>query len=125
MSGDMASRLDRFQSIDPALLNIRPDDRVIDLGCGTGRHVLELCKSPGTILGADLSRHDLRVARYLIEIMRRDGDVRARVHWLQTAGERLPFVDDAFDRVICTETLEHVDDDGDSLRQFGWLEEIG
>ncbi len=104
-------RLDRFQSIDPALLDIRPTDRVIDLGCGTGRHVLELAKSPSTVLGADISRHDLRVGRYLLEIMRREGDVRARVHWLQTAGERLPFVDGAFDRVICTETLEHVDDD--------------
>lgn len=110
--------LDRFQSIDPALLDIRADDRVIDLGCGTGRHVLELAKSPATILGADLSLHDLRVGRYLLEIMRRDGDVRARVHWLQTAGERLPFVDGAFDRIICTETLEHVDDDSVLAREL-------
>ena len=50
--------------------------------------------------------------------MRRDGDVRARVHWLQTAGERLPFVDGAFDRVICTETLEHVDDDSVLAREL-------
>ncbi|MBF6600720.1 MAG: methyltransferase domain-containing protein [Dehalococcoidia bacterium] len=107
----MASRLDRFQSIDPALLDIGAGDRVIDLGCGTGRHVLELAKSPGRLVGADLSSHDLRVGRYLLEIMRRDGEVRAEVHWLQSAGERLPFVDAAFDRVICTETLEHVDDD--------------
>ncbi len=105
------ARLDRFQSIDPALLDIRPEHRAIDLGCGTGRHVLELCKAQGTIIGADLSRHDLRVGRYLLEIMRRRGEVRAKVHWMQTAGERLPFVDAAFDRVICTETLEHVDDD--------------
>ncbi|MDE3094386.1 MAG: class I SAM-dependent methyltransferase [Chloroflexota bacterium] len=104
-------RLDRFQSIDPALLDIRAEHRAIDLGCGTGRHVLELCKGEGTIIGADLSRHDLRVGRYLLEIMRRRGEVRAKVHWMQTAGERLPFVDAAFDRVICTETLEHVDDD--------------
>jgi predicted SAM-dependent methyltransferase len=44
--------------------------------------------------------------------------VQARVHWLQTAGERLPFVDGAFDRVICTETLEHVDDDAVLAREL-------
>jgi SAM-dependent methyltransferase len=107
----MLSTLDRFQSIDPSLLDITPADRVIDLGCGTGRHVLELSKTPSDIIGADISRHDIRAGRYLLEIMRRRGEVKARVHWLQTAGERLPFKDAAFDRVICTETLEHVDDE--------------
>ena len=107
----MPSTLDRFQSIDPALLDIAPDDRVIDLGCGTGRHVLELSKIPSDIIGADISRDDIRAGRYLLEIMRRRDEVKARVHWLQTAGERLPFKDGAFDRVICTETLEHVDDE--------------
>lgn len=103
--------LDRFQSIDPALLAVQSADRVIDLGCGTGRHVLELAKWPCTLLGADISPDDLRVARFLLEIMRRRDEVKARVHWLRSAGERLPFVDGAFDRVMCTETLEHVDDD--------------
>jgi SAM-dependent methyltransferase len=109
--------LDRFQSIDPALLTSArtTGDRP---RCGLGRHVLELVQVPSTILGADISRHDLRVGRYLLEIMRRDGDVRAGVHWLQTAGERLPFVDGAFDRVICTETLEHVDDDSVLAREL-------
>ena len=107
----MVSTLDRFQSIDPALLDIAPTDRVIDLGCGTGRHVLELSKIPADIIGADISRTDIRAGRYLLEIMRRRDEVKARVHWLQTAGERLPFKDGAFDRVICTETLEHVDDE--------------
>lgn len=110
--------LDRFQSIDPALLDIGPHDRVIDLGCGTGRHVLELAKGPGVVHGADISRHDLRIGRYLLEIMRRRGEVRARVHWLQMAGEQLPFADGAFDRVICTETLEHVDDDSVLAREL-------
>ncbi len=60
----------------------------------------------------------MRAPRNLLDIMRREGDVRARVHWLQSAGERLPFVDGAFDRVICTETLEHVDDDGVLAREL-------
>jgi SAM-dependent methyltransferase len=107
----MASRLDRFQSIDPALLDIRDGMRVIDLGCGTGRHVLELSKGPGIIIGADISSTDLLAGRYLVEIMRRRDEVNAEVHWMRSAGERLPFTDNAFDRVICTETLEHVDDD--------------
>ena len=107
----MPSTLDRFQSIDPALLDIRAEDRVIDLGCGTGRHVLELAKRPADVIGADISRDDIRAGRYLLEIMRRRDEVKARVHWLQTAGERLPFKDGAFDRIICTETLEHVDDE--------------
>ena len=114
----MVSTLDRFQSIDPALLDIRAGDRVIDLGCGTGRHVLALSKQPGIIHGADISRHDLRIARYLLEIMRRRNEVKAKVHWLQMAGERLPFADAAFDRVICTETLEHVDDDAVLAREL-------
>lgn len=107
----MVSALDRFQSIDPDLMDIGPEDHVIDLGCGTGRHVLELSKIPSNIIGADISRDDIRAGRYLLEIMRRRDEVQARVHWLQTAGERLPFKDGAFDRVICTETLEHVDDE--------------
>jgi ubiquinone/menaquinone biosynthesis C-methylase UbiE len=110
--------LDRFQSVDPALLDIEPHHRAIDLGCGTGRHVLELSKGPGTIVGADLSDNDLRAGRFLLEIMRRRGEVHARVHWMQAAGERLPFVDGAFDRVICTETLEHVDDDAALAREL-------
>jgi ubiquinone/menaquinone biosynthesis C-methylase UbiE len=114
----MPSTLDRFQSIDPALLDIGPDDRVIDLGCGTGRHVLELSKIESNIIGADMSRNDIRAGRYLLEIMRRRDEVKARVHWLQTAGERLPFRDAAFDRVICTETLEHVDDDSVLAREL-------
>ena len=44
---------------------------MIDLGCGTGRHVLALAKAPGTVLGADISTDDLRVGRYLLKAMQK------------------------------------------------------
>ncbi len=63
--------LDRFQSIDFGLLGLKPGSRVLDLGCGTGRHTLEASKHPGRVYGVDLLGGDILRARYLLEIMRR------------------------------------------------------
>ncbi len=44
--------------------------------------------------------------------------LRARVNLLVASGERLPFADGSFDRVICTEVFEHVPDDRPLLAEF-------
>lgn len=104
-------RLERLRAIDPQLLRLHPDCRLLDLGCGTGRHTLEICRQDCEIVAADLSRVDLLKARYLLGIMRRRAEARARVHFALADGFYLPFASGRFDRIICTETLEHVQDD--------------
>ncbi len=110
--------MNRFQAIDPLVLDLQPGDRLLDVGCGQGRHLLEMSRSPGLQIGVDWARRDLHKAAYWYHLMHRDGEVNGRVYFLQGDAPRLPFKDGAFDRVLCTEVMEHVSDDRAVLREL-------
>ena len=111
-------QLDRFLAVDPEILGLRPGDRLLDVGCGTGRHTLEASRWDCRIAAADLSLLDLLKTRYLLGIMRGRAEVRAGVDFMVADGFHLPFPDACFDRVMCTETLEHVRDDLALVREM-------
>ncbi|MEX1255498.1 MAG: class I SAM-dependent methyltransferase [Dehalococcoidia bacterium] len=110
--------LDRYQAVDPAKLKLKPGARILDVGCGTGRHLLELSRYPVDLVGVDMSREDLRKTWYMFLITANEQPVNATLELIVGGGEGLPFPDGAFDRVMCTETLEHVPDDGAVLREL-------
>jgi SAM-dependent methyltransferase len=95
-------------TVDLTRLGIRPGDLVLDAGCGEGRHCFGALERGARVVGVDLDRDALRKA---------SGALRFRAHelgrlggTLQADAFRLPFADARFDRVICSEVMEHVHD---------------
>ena len=100
-------------SIDPSLLPAGSAARVLDVGCGDGRHIAEAARRGTFAVGLDYDRAELAKARGRIG--------GQRVDLVVGDATRLPFRDSAFDAVICTETLEHLPDDAGALREMARL----
>jgi len=106
-------------TIDYDLLGIRDGERVLDVGCGDGRHSSSLCERLRcTVCALDIDQASLAKTSYLLYLMEREGRCRGR--WLSLRGDamRLPFKDGYFDRVICSEVLEHLPDDHQAIMEL-------
>ena len=75
-------------------LQIAPGARLLDLGCGTGRHALELAKRGHRVTGLDISAGMLAQART------KANAAGVCVEWIQGDATRFSFAD-PFDAVIC------------------------
>lgn len=97
---------------------LRPGDTVLEIGCGTGIHLLALAGSPrragfGRGMGTDLSPAMVAAARERRAASGWDG----RISFAVDAAERLRSVADAaVDVVFCVGALEHMLDQAAVLR---------
>jgi demethylmenaquinone methyltransferase/2-methoxy-6-polyprenyl-1,4-benzoquinol methylase len=99
----------RTEAID--LLDPGDDDRVLDVGCGTGFATEGLLERTERVHGLDQSRHQLE--RAWAKFGKTD-----RVRFYRGDAERLPFGDDAFDAVWSSGSIEYWPDPVAALREF-------
>lgn len=99
-------------------LRLSPGDRVLDLGCGEGRHVHGLYLEGGLhIVGVDLDQPSLKKAEEGLVWLPKPTVEGGSVEFLQADATALPFPDDHFDAVIVSEVLEHLPDYHAALRE--------
>jgi SAM-dependent methyltransferase len=113
-----------MQTVEFNHMALRAGDRVLDLGCGEGRHVIATGFAvPVHCIGVDLSLEDLLTAAgRLAETGLVDG---ARADLTCADALRLPFANDSFDVIICSEVLEHIADYPAVLREIRRLLKAG
>ena len=85
--------------------DLRPGERVLDLGCGTGivaRQVASCLKARGKVTGIDVSPNMLAVAKVAAN---REG---LTIEWREGNAEHPPFHESSFDLVLCQFALMFV-----------------
>lgn len=99
-----------LETIDLDRIRLAPGDRILDLGCGQGRHALQAYVTDRVhAVGLDMNPNRLSEARRQLEGLAQD-DPERRLSFLVGDGMKLPFSDASFDKVICAEVLEHLHD---------------
>lgn len=95
----------RFTDIGLQMLDVQPNELVLEIGCGTGHALIEFANRDAQVVAVDISEGMIHVARKRIQ-----NKVQKRIVGLcQGDGLFIPLPDDQFDIVFLSFTLELFD----------------
>jgi SAM-dependent methyltransferase len=104
-------------TVDFERLDVGSGARVLDVGCGTGRHCFEALRRGCTVVGLDLAERDLRQANDWMAAMHAAGESRSSGSVVRGDALHVPFPDETFDALVISEVLEHIHADSLALSE--------
>ncbi len=107
-------------TVDYERLGVRDGERLLDLGCGFGRHAFGAVRLGAKVVAVDAASEEVTQVRDTIGAMLEAGEIRDvdEAGAVQGDALRLPFADGVFDRVIASEVLEHIPDDHSAMAEL-------
>jgi len=110
-SGVTSRWRDPVQRASLDALHLGAEDRLLDVGCGTGAASRSAASVAASVVGIDLSPEMVRQAQAL-------ADGIANVHFEIADSEHLPFSDGTFTAVLCSNSFHHYPDPGRAAREM-------
>jgi SAM-dependent methyltransferase len=107
-------------TMDYGVLDIRYGHRVLDIGCGAGRHSFEALRRGARVVSADLDDVVLKDVKQLgaAMIMEDQAPLGSTLECARADALSLPFEDESFDRIIASEVMEHIPEDERAMREI-------
>src|SRR5262249_42158330 len=107
-------------TVDFRRFPVRPGNRLLDLGCGAGRHAFEACRRGAEVVAFDADHGELRQVSGMTAAMAAAGEVppAARARPGRGDATAIPVGGGSLARVIAAEVLEHIPLDARAIAEI-------